>query len=333
MMLGVGRGGGAGGNLNFYQDLNLQSLAWLWVWAANHQTMNAMRVVLLSLLLMNVTECIRTSCLCLCCCTQCVALSVFFRMCTSFNLICMCYVLWFRVDVIIRLSESAWEKARVNNNNLSHVPSKRKVEIKSGTSCCGTFVVLYIQPATSIDCLHEYEGSQETNGLLFVLRISSNWKWNVMKNACNLNQNRNTDLPQGSSAQMILQLKQELLSFTAVITISMTGIGKLRLLNQSQCHIITTQCSTPWSGKNTSTNSNTVKPVLNWANVCSPDILRTVQRTMIRFLIELFSFSSPNMVRTVRRTLLRSQLACNEMQASAQTCGRRAADSMIENVG
>ena len=31
-----------------------------------------------------------------------------------------------------------------------------------------------------------------------------------------------------------------------------------------------------------------LKPVLNWANVCSPNILRTVQRTMIRFLIELF---------------------------------------------
>ena len=29
------------------------------------------------------------------------------------------------------------------------------------------------------------------------------------------------------------------------------------------------------------------KPVLNWANVCSPNILRTVRRTMIRFLIEL----------------------------------------------
>ena len=33
------------------------------------------------------------------------------------------------------------------------------------------------------------------------------------------------------------------------------------------------------------------------------------------------------------QTLLRSQRACNEMQASARTCGRRAADSMIENVG
>ena len=30
-----------------------------------------------------------------------------------------------------------------------------------------------------------------------------------------------------------------------------------------------------------------LKPVLNWANVCSLNILRTLQRTMIRFLIEL----------------------------------------------
>ena len=33
-------------------------------------------------------------------------------------------------------------------------------------------------------------------------------------------------------------------------------------------------------------NAN-LKPVLNWANVCSPNILRTLRRTMIRFLIEL----------------------------------------------
>ena len=39
------------------------------------------------------------------------------------------------------------------------------------------------------------------------------------------------------------------------------------------------------------------------------------------------------MVRAVRRTLLRSQLACDEMQASGRTCGRRAADSIIENGG
>ena len=30
-----------------------------------------------------------------------------------------------------------------------------------------------------------------------------------------------------------------------------------------------------------------IKPVLNWANVCSPNILPTVRRTMIRLLIEL----------------------------------------------
>ena len=35
----------------------------------------------------------------------------------------------------------------------------------------------------------------------------------------------------------------------------------------------------------------------------------------------------------VRRNLICFQLACNEMQASARTCGRRAADIMIENVG
>ena len=33
--------------------------------------------------------------------------------------------------------------------------------------------------------------------------------------------------------------------------------------------------------------SVSLKPVLNWANVCSPNILRTVRRTMIRFLTEL----------------------------------------------
>ena len=33
--------------------------------------------------------------------------------------------------------------------------------------------------------------------------------------------------------------------------------------------------------------SSPVKPVLNWANVCSPNILRTLRRTMIRFLTEL----------------------------------------------
>ena len=38
---------------------------------------------------------------------------------------------------------------------------------------------------------------------------------------------------------------------------------------------------------NVATQNMRLKPVLNWANVCSPNILRTVRRTVIRFLIEL----------------------------------------------
>ena len=98
-----------------------------------------------------VAECICS--LCLCCCALCVALSVFFCALTSFDLLRMCYVLWLR-----RHYKSEWErareKARGNNNDLSHVPSKRKEEIKPGTSGCGSFVVPYFQPATSIDRLH-----------------------------------------------------------------------------------------------------------------------------------------------------------------------------------
>ena len=30
-----------------------------------------------------------------------------------------------------------------------------------------------------------------------------------------------------------------------------------------------------------------LKPVLNWVNICSPNILPTLRRTMIHFLIEL----------------------------------------------
>ena len=73
-----------------------------------------------------------------------------------------------------------------------------------------------------------------------------------------------------------------------------------------------------------------LKPVLNWANVCSPEHTSDTSTNYDSFLN--WTFSSQNMVRTVQ-TLLHSQLACNEMQASARTCGRRAADSMIENVG
>ena len=98
----------------------------------------------------DVTECICT--LCLCCCMYFVCHSVgVLRVCTSVDLLCMCYVLWFR-----RHSKWEWEKARGNSNDLSYVPSKRKEEIKSGTSGCGSFVVPYFQPATSTDRLHLY---------------------------------------------------------------------------------------------------------------------------------------------------------------------------------
>ena len=83
----------------------------------------------------------------------------------------------------------------------------------------------------------------------------------------------------------------------------------------------------------------------NWANVCLPNILRTVWRTMIRFLIELlvrwtwfgqfdelyFVLNGPVMRCKLRPELW--ELACNEMQASTRTCVRRVADSTIENVG
>ena len=57
------------------------------------------------------------------------------------------YVTCYDLDVTIRLTDIAREKARGKNNGLSHVPSKGKEEIKSGTSGCGSFVVLYFHPA------------------------------------------------------------------------------------------------------------------------------------------------------------------------------------------
>ena len=72
-----------------------------------------------------------------------------------------------------------------------------------------------------------------------------------------------------------------------------------------------------------STSSASLKPVLNWVNVCSPNILRTVRRTMIRFLhsriatfvstssaslkpvLNWVNVCSLNILRTVRRTMIR----------------------------
>ena len=83
-------------------------------------------------------------CVSLCRCSfVCVRHSIFYVCVTCCDL-----------DVTIRLTERAREKTRGNNNSFSHVPSKRKEEIKSGTSGCGSFVVPYFQPATSTDRLH-----------------------------------------------------------------------------------------------------------------------------------------------------------------------------------
>ena len=69
------------------------------------------------------------------------------------------------------------------------------------------------------------------------------------------------------------------------------------------------------------------KPVLNWANVCSPNILRTLRRTMIRFLIKLL----------VRRIWFGQSKLCFILNWLVMRCKLRpelaAADSMIENVG
>ena len=72
-------------------------------------------------------------------------------------------------------------------------------------------------------------------------------------------------------------------------------------------------------------NAVYVKPVLNWANVCSTNILWTVRRTMIRFLIELLvrriwfrQFDELYFVLNwlVMRCKLRPELAADAQQAA-----------------
>ena len=54
-------------------------------------------------------------------------------------------------DLDVTIRRRAWQKLRGNDNSPSHVPPKRKEAIKSGISGCGSIVVPYFQPATSID--------------------------------------------------------------------------------------------------------------------------------------------------------------------------------------
>ncbi len=67
-----------------------------------------------------------------------------------------------------------------------------------------------------------------------------------------------------------------------------------------------------------------LKPVLNWAKVCSPNILRTLRQTVIRFLIELlvrriwFGQSKLYFILNwlVMRCKLRSELAADAQQTA-----------------
>ena len=72
-------------------------------------------------------------------------------------------------------------------------------------------------------------------------------------------------------------------------------------------------------------HASSVKPVLNWANVCSPNILRTLRRTLIRVLIELLvrltwfgQFDELYFVLNwlVMRCKLRSELAADAQQTA-----------------
>ena len=75
----------------------------------------------------------------------------------------MRYVLLFWTSLKDVGRESERESARGNTNGLSQIPleetktNKQTNKTKqNGTSGCGSFVVLYFQPATSIDRLHSY---------------------------------------------------------------------------------------------------------------------------------------------------------------------------------
>ena len=62
--------------------------------------------------------------------------------------------------------ERKW-KAIPTASRMYH--QKQKEDIKSETSGCGSFVVLYFQPATAIDCLHAINRVHCALGYLYIL--------------------------------------------------------------------------------------------------------------------------------------------------------------------
>ena len=94
-------------------------------------------------------------CVCVVICTLGVSLCRCSLVCVRQSIFYVC-VTCCDLDVTMRRHyKGEREKAKGNNNGLSYVSSKRKEEIKSGTSGCGSFVVPYFQPATTTtDRLH-----------------------------------------------------------------------------------------------------------------------------------------------------------------------------------
>ena len=86
------------------------------------------------------------------------------------------------------------------------------------------------------------------------------------------------------------------------------GVAALADESKTVCAAAAERLFLLFIGKERTNMAAPLSPFLIGRTVSLPNILRTVRRTIIRFLkiIELRrTFSSPNMIRTVRRTILR----------------------------
>ena len=114
----------------------------------------------------------------------------------------------------------------------------------------------------------------------------------------------------------LLELVRTEAPFEGCFTSSIT----LRLISDGEPRRTTTSTFTQLLS---STLQRCFKPVLNWANVCSPNILGTVRRAMIRFLIELLvrrtwfgQFDELYFVLNWMRCKLRLELAADAQQTA-----------------
>ena len=106
-----------------------------------------------------VTKCLCT--LCLCCCTLCVALSVFFHVLMLFDLLCMCYMLWFRCH---NKKESVTETEREWQQPLTcTTKKKRSNKIRNlwlWLNCCSLLPTCYFHRSLYL-ALTSMTGSRE----------------------------------------------------------------------------------------------------------------------------------------------------------------------------